>query len=154
MTSSVPTLLRRLEDRWREAGAPITSHLRPGLTPEDLDRAELELGFPFPTEVREWYSWHNGVTQKDSGPSTSLPNLMFLCGMGTAMEERHRLMAMKPITEDMQEEFIFKATWLPIAYSDTGVRSRRRAVGRALRVDTYGVARQPSHPMSSAGRNS
>lgn len=54
-------LLRRLEELWADAGAPIARRLAPGLPPEQIDALTAPLGLRLSIEGRAWWEWHNGV---------------------------------------------------------------------------------------------
>ena len=58
-------LLNNLEQRWRAAQSPVMVRLlQPGLKDDEIDRLSEPLGFPLPEEVRTWYRWHNGSSNR------------------------------------------------------------------------------------------
>src|SRR4051812_25385178 len=59
-------LLDRLEAAWRRNRAPIADSLAPGLLDDQLDELSQEIGV-LPLELREWWGWHNGVSQVSQG---------------------------------------------------------------------------------------
>lgn len=67
---TVRVLLGRLEAAWRSMNAPIVERLAPGASEERLDEAERLLGFPLPSPLRQWWSWHNGLNASERGKST------------------------------------------------------------------------------------
>jgi hypothetical protein len=67
-------LLEQLAKRWREHGAPVASHLRAGLTAEQMDELTRPLGLHLSSEARTWWGWHDGAdpalrlgTERDLG---------------------------------------------------------------------------------------
>lgn len=63
--TSLPDLLRHVEQIWRAQSAPVALHLAPGATREQLDLFESTTGLPLSTELRQWWSWHNGVLPQE-----------------------------------------------------------------------------------------
>ena len=55
-------LLREFESRLREAGAPVTRALRPGLSDDEMDALTARLDISLPGEARRWWGWHDGAT--------------------------------------------------------------------------------------------
>jgi cell wall assembly regulator SMI1 len=55
-------LLEQLNAQWQAVGAPITEHLRPGLTDTEIDRLTRPLDLVVPEEARVWWRWHDGAT--------------------------------------------------------------------------------------------
>lgn len=125
-------MLERLDRFLIEQGAPVSEALRPGLTGRDLDAAEAELGFPLPQEVREWYTWHDGIdifaVEDDD---VYLPNGLLLCSMRDAIKGRHEFLnpGFKPLDT-------YPPTWLPIT----------KKLKNTLVVDCAGAARHRSAP--------
>lgn len=54
-------LLVRMEEHWRQQGAPIAEAVHPGASKAALSTAERRLGLRFPAEVRLWFEWHDGT---------------------------------------------------------------------------------------------
>src|SRR5688500_3122933 len=58
-------------------GARVTDRLLPGATPEEIDEAEMRLGYPLTAGVREWFSWRHGhmggVFDEDDPVANLLP---------------------------------------------------------------------------------
>jgi hypothetical protein len=57
-------LLDVLERRWREQSPAVIRFLQPGLQDSEINRLSEPLGFPLPEEVRTWYRWHNGSSNR------------------------------------------------------------------------------------------
>ena len=59
--------IHQLEDLERllaEQGAPVVGRLQPPATSAAVADVESYLGFPLPTELRQWWGWHNGTDVK------------------------------------------------------------------------------------------
>lgn len=115
MTSRVPEFMSRLKDHCAAVGAPIADLLRPGVSAEDLNKAEAQLGFQLPIEVRDWFMFHNGVANIGLFSPATFPNRASPFGLGSALDRRHELLSVKyPIPELIPDDQIFQPTWLPI----------------------------------------
>ncbi len=53
--------LDRLKGFWRDAGAPLSNALAPGLDDATITSLTGELGLTLPGEARRWFRWHNGA---------------------------------------------------------------------------------------------
>lgn len=64
--------LGELESLLRAQGAEIADEMLPPIGVESLPSTGAHEALPLPVEVREWFSWHNGVSSRKS--SICLPN--------------------------------------------------------------------------------
>jgi len=69
-TEHVRSTLERLEAHWRNQGAPIASHLSPGVSDVEIDRLQELAGVVLPDVARELYRWHNGATAGGADPNS------------------------------------------------------------------------------------
>lgn len=60
-TTRLTGLLHELEDLLDEIGAPFSSYALPGIDDEQIDELLAPSGLVAPTEMREWWRWHNGT---------------------------------------------------------------------------------------------
>jgi hypothetical protein len=58
--------LDAIEGQWVRLGAPIASHLRPGLAGQELDELAAACGWALPPELRTWWGWHDGTDSASS----------------------------------------------------------------------------------------
>ncbi len=71
-------LLERLREGWLRQRAPLVGHLRPGLSPEQIDELTSALGLRLPVEARTWWGWHDGVDVRLGSQTELGPGLPFL----------------------------------------------------------------------------
>lgn len=86
--------------------------LQPGLSPAELDAVEVALGFPLPDEVREWFSWHNGVEIVGVRENVEyvLPNAYALSPLQDCLETRTTWMGYT----DPELDHFYSPAWLPL----------------------------------------
>jgi cell wall assembly regulator SMI1 len=110
--------LQRLEMLWAEQSAPIASHLRPGLSVEEMGAIVAPLGFGLPTEAQTWWGWHDGVEESEVGVIGG-PHLRFI-SLKDAVAQYHssRALAEGAALGPGEADRIWHPSWFPI--SDTG----------------------------------
>jgi len=59
--------LNRLDDLWRDVDPEFAAKLAPGLSSDELDAVEAQVGLTFPVELRAWFGWHNGMREWGNG---------------------------------------------------------------------------------------
>jgi cell wall assembly regulator SMI1 len=109
-------LLEQLAKRWREHGAPVASHLRAGLTAEQMDELTRPLGLHLSSEARTWWGWHDGAdpalrlgTERDlGGPLQGFLTLEE--AISAYRTNRDFLRAEKA----QRHAEIWRASWLPV----------------------------------------
>jgi hypothetical protein len=57
-------LLAELERRWRDQSPALVERLAPGLSDEEIDRLVEPLDYSLPEEVRRWFRWHDGSSNR------------------------------------------------------------------------------------------
>jgi hypothetical protein len=57
-------LLGELDRRWREQSPALVGRLDSGLADAEIDLLAEPLGYTLPEEVRRWFRWHNGSTNR------------------------------------------------------------------------------------------
>lgn len=108
-------LLARLEGRWRDIGAPIAQHLRPGLSAERIDEIVAPLGLTVPAEARVWWGWHDGASASTRPDGEPFPGWWFpSLGAAVSQAEWERREAVALAGEDA-EKLLWRASWLPVA---------------------------------------
>jgi cell wall assembly regulator SMI1 len=118
-------LWQRLE-RWLAAHAPGDhAALQPGISDADLDRLEMELGFPLHPGVRTLLSRHDGVEPRhsSSAPGAFLVNFSLLGAADILAGHRNYAeMAQRFYEEDDEVAVgtIVHPQWVPIAGSFSG----------------------------------
>jgi hypothetical protein len=114
----IQELIGELVALWAAQGAPIASHLLPGATAEDLDRAEQELGFPLSGEVRDWYASHNGYVNPSSPrQAAQWPNGAHAGSLEEAVENHHAERARAARAADRYQGLItlpFGPAWITL----------------------------------------
>jgi hypothetical protein len=58
--AEVTRALTGFEERLRGLGVPAVDRLRPGLSPEDIDRISTEHGVRLSEDAAAWWGWHDG----------------------------------------------------------------------------------------------
>jgi len=117
----------RIEDAWRAQGAPTADSLAPGLTADELDAYEAELGYPLPAELRRWWGRHDGTTGGvwSGSPSAVGVGQWHLMSLGEALKWRADLMAENDPPEFPEDADVWEGQWapwwLPIVHYDGAV---------------------------------
>jgi cell wall assembly regulator SMI1 len=113
-------LLPELEAQWVRLGAAIAQRLRPGLSVEQLDAIEAELGFRVPHELRELWAWHDGSEIVGTPDCTIGPGgFHFLTSTQTLQEYRfNREVHPKGQYADEDPEMYWHEGWLPFMVQD------------------------------------
>jgi cell wall assembly regulator SMI1 len=122
--------LQRLEQAWRDQGAPIVDALAPGATADQLDDVEGTLGFALPPEVRAWWGWHDGAVHPNgdgwTGDQTRIgPGFRDSLSSASALRERQARRdswnSADPDADDGPDEDwdgLWRASWLPLLRAD------------------------------------
>lgn len=61
-TTRLTPLLHELEAAMAAQGAPFSTYARPGISDEQIDALLAPTGLTAPTELREWWRWHHGIS--------------------------------------------------------------------------------------------
>ena len=133
MVSELTTLLAELESKWTQKGSDDYTKMAPG-----LDRAKvvttLESRGPCaPSEVVDWFSWHNGVVREKAGSDWVLlaPSGFQQFSLLESLEEQESWTEQAAHTasemagflgedeapEMLEASYWWEPTWLPIARS-------------------------------------
>jgi hypothetical protein len=126
--TGLSTMLGRLETAWLSLGMPSTGWLRPGLDPGETVRRLRRAGLAAPSEILEWFAWHEGAQGLKStegfwtilGPSGYHP-----LTIDQALEERRVGLQLRRELIDVdgfpEEEVVdWPVTWLPIGRNVSG----------------------------------
>jgi len=108
-------LLEELKQRWTRQGAALVGHLRPGLSPQQMDAMTEHLDLRLPTEARIWWAWHDGVSRTVRlGVHRELgPNLPFLPLEDAVALYRHAREQAAEVAGD-QANYWWRPNWFPI----------------------------------------
>jgi cell wall assembly regulator SMI1 len=118
--TQLPALLGRLESGWDSRGVAVRDYFAPGLAPDDITSLLLDAALPTPTEIVEWYVWHNGNGPNAERRAPLGPSGWRAMAVQDALEERLvRLEQAIQLAEDMGDgasaAHWWAPTWLPIA---------------------------------------
>lgn len=123
-TTRLTQLLHDLESELAAAGAPFSSHANAGIRDDEVDDLLATAGLHVPTELREWWRWHDGCRvdlrrpfAQEIGPGSWSP-----MSLAEALADRASWLESATGEADYWAE-----TWLPFAY---GSPDHRRLVGR------------------------
>ena len=108
-----------LKQRWRDQGAPLVNHLRPGLSDDEMDALTAEVGIRLPAEARVWWAWHDGGENRGQPGDRALemgPGHSFL----SLAEAIHGCRMWRRVYEDFDPP-IWQPGWLPITSSEREV---------------------------------
>lgn len=110
-----PDLLENLQEKWTLQRAPVVEHLRPGLSPDQIDAMTEPLGVRLPTEARTWWSWHDGVSRTTAlGAHRELgPSFPFLPLDEAATHYQHARQQAAEVAGD-RADYWWRPSWFPI----------------------------------------
>jgi cell wall assembly regulator SMI1 len=84
----------RIEAAWRAQGAPTADSLAPGLTADELDVYEADLGYPLPAELRRWWGRHDGAVDGAWSPGSAVgTGTWYLMSLRESLDERAERLA-------------------------------------------------------------
>lgn len=110
--------LDELESQWNRLGAPIATHLRPGLTDAELSNVELELGTPIPPELRGLWTWHDGTNSSESTVDIGPMGMEFFPS-SVVLAYLQQNMEVHPEAEaEFDPEQYWHPTWIPFMAQD------------------------------------
>jgi hypothetical protein len=111
-------LLARLEQHWREAGAPVANLAQPGLTLAEIEFLTLPLELNFPSEATAWFQWHNGAGDQPD-PAASIGPHFELRSLGRMVQcyQEERVRIQDETAEVENPDFGWPRHWFPIADS-------------------------------------
>jgi len=111
--------LVKLEQTWLRLGMPQTEWLASGLPHDETRRLLASEALAAPSEVLEWFAWHDGVREKPLdlhpflGPSGFEP-----LSLARAMDERRAMLEIAEYLESTgqveEEGPQWRLSWLPI----------------------------------------
>ena len=134
--SELGPLLQELEAAWTRRGLDLSTRHNPGL-PREITAQTLDAaGLPAPTEILDWYAWHNGAV---GAPGNTIDNMICLAPTGwEAQPLAEALSARATFLDDSRREvdfyrasgswelisqatddpehWLWEEGWLPIAY--------------------------------------
>jgi len=112
------TQLKRLEALWREQGAPLVEHLRPGLGDVEIERQLRPLGLSLPSEAALWWKWHDGV--QGGQPGIIGGSYFRFLTLADSVRQYHtsRQVAETAARTDDEVDRLWHRSWFPI--TDTG----------------------------------
>lgn len=106
--------MERIEAAWRARGAPAADSLAPGLTGDELDAYEVELGYPLPAELRLWWSRQDGAADGVWSPGSAVaPGPWYLLSFREALDERAELLASTGRPDFPADEEDWEGEWAP-----------------------------------------
>jgi hypothetical protein len=110
------SVLEAFERQLRDLDVPVVRYLRPGRSEAELDRAQAQLGFDLPEEVRVWFGWHDGVDLAEWPPEQTLGGLQLLTlDQAIASGETNRGIALESVDgDDAEADEMWKSTWLTL----------------------------------------
>jgi hypothetical protein len=116
----LPGLLAEIEDDWVGMGWPHRERLARGLARDATAERLASAGLPAPTEILEWFSWHDGVS--GVGRTTFGPTAQVPLSLERALQQRERRIAgsLQLLHHDPDFPFLgdpdwwWDPKWLPI----------------------------------------
>lgn len=113
-TTQLTPLLRELDEALDATGAPFLRHARPGLNDHDIDVALRAAGIEgrLPTEMREWWRWHNGSIDTRGPWHVIGPGFWTALSIDDALADRAEWTAFLP------PEVAWEPAAIPIAGAD------------------------------------
>lgn len=117
-------VLERLRAAWRDAGALVADHLRPGLSePEIQEGIRVEAGLDPPAEAITWWSWCDGAEQRR--PAYAVGPSLYLLSLSEALDkyrEQRELAAQAAARHAAgvlsDPDYWWSEAWIPLLESD------------------------------------
>jgi hypothetical protein len=144
--TELAALLRELEQTWKRKGFDHGSRFVLGLEPDEVAYQLAAEGLPAPSEVVDWFSWHNGVLGFPNPLNSSValvpcrfePGNLAGC-LGEAFGRRYSLSFAEKHARDNQEagekgqltepDFWWKPDWVPLMFANADVIAVDLSIG-------------------------
>jgi cell wall assembly regulator SMI1 len=104
----------RIEAAWRAQGAPTADSLAPGLSADELDAYEAELGYPLPAELRRWWGRHDGALGGAWSPGSAVgTGTWYLMSLRESLDKRAQFLALNGRPDFPEDEEEWEGEWAP-----------------------------------------
>lgn len=116
MVLGVAQALQDYEQRLRDLGATVVTHLQPGLTADEIDELETEHDLKLPSDARAIWQWHHMPAPTGPvSPYELTPGMRFL-GLCEALQlSRTLTRTHNPIVEqDGATHLRWEPSWVPL----------------------------------------
>jgi hypothetical protein len=114
--------LEQLKEKWRQQGAPIPDHLRPGLSDDEMDSLTAPIELTLPTEARTWWGWHDGVDIHEGYPAAQLGPRHDFYTLEHAVGQYRFVREMWHDIDPDKIDYWWRPTWFPITFGNGYIR--------------------------------
>jgi hypothetical protein len=118
----------------RAQGAPVVSHLRPGLSDGAIDEILAPVGLSFPEEARIWFRYRDGVDRSVPTAHLRLAHLFWWAPLAECCAEYTRI---RTIVREFESDDLGSA-WPPFCFPFV-------VGGSTMAIDIAGTSTAPVH---------